>query len=128
MKKGLSEAGLSTAVGDEGGFAPDLGKTADALDFVMRSIERAGYKPGDDVVLALDCAASEYFKDGAYRMDGEGRTMSSDENVRFLADLASRYPLASIEDGMAEDDWGRLGGAHRRARRPRPSSSATTCS
>ena len=105
LKKGLSDAGLSTAVGDEGGFAPDLGKTTDALDFVMRSIEKAGYRPGDDVVLALDCAASEYYRDGAYRMTGEGRTMSSDENVRFLADLAARYPLASIEDGMAEDDW-----------------------
>ena len=105
LKKGLSEAGLSTAVGDEGGFAPDIGKTTDALDFVMRSIEKAGYRPGDDVVLALDCAASEYFRDGAYKMEGEGRTMSSEENARFLADLAARYPLASIEDGMAEDDW-----------------------
>ena len=105
LKKGLSEAGLSTAVGDEGGFAPDIGKTTDALDFVMRSIEKAGYRPGHDVVLALDCAASEYHREGAYEMEGEGRTMSSDENVRFLADLAARYPLASIEDGMAEDDW-----------------------
>jgi len=105
LKKGLSEAGLSTAVGDEGGFAPALGKTTDALDFIMRSIEKAGYRPGDDVVLALDCAASEYFRDGQYRMEGEGRTLSSEENVRFLADLAARYPIASIEDGMAEDDW-----------------------
>ncbi|HZF43325.1 MAG TPA: phosphopyruvate hydratase, partial [Sphingomonadaceae bacterium] len=91
LKKGLSEAGLSTAVGDEGGFAPALGKTTDALDFIMRSIEKAGYRPGDDVVLALDCAASEYFRDGQYRMEGEGRTLSSEENVRFLADLAARY-------------------------------------
>jgi enolase len=105
LKKGLSEAGLSTAVGDEGGFAPALGKTTDALDFVMRSIEKAGYRPGDDVVLALDCAASEYFRDGQYVMAGEGSTLSSEENVRFLADLAARYPIASIEDGMAEDDW-----------------------
>jgi len=105
LKKGLSDAGLSTAVGDEGGFAPALGKTTDALDFIMRSVEKAGYRPGDEVVLALDCAASEYFRDGRYEMAGEGSSFTSDENVRFLADLASRYPIASIEDGMAEDDW-----------------------
>jgi len=104
LKKGLHEAGLSTAVGDEGGFAPDLASARDALDFIMRSVEQAGYRPGDDVVLALDCAATEYFRDGAYRMEGEGRTLSSGEMVDYLAELASAYPIASIEDGMAEDD------------------------
>ena len=105
LKKGLSEAGLSTAVGDEGGFAPALGRTADALDFIMKSVEQAGYRPGEDVLLALDCAATEYYHGGAYRMEGEGRTFSSGEMVDYLADLAGRYPIASIEDGMAEDDW-----------------------
>nr|WP_295370183.1 phosphopyruvate hydratase [uncultured Sphingosinicella sp.] len=105
LKKGLSEAGLSTAVGDEGGFAPALASTRDALDFIMKSVEQAGYRPGDDVVLALDCAATEYFRDGAYRMEGEGRSFSPAEMVDFLAELARDYPIASIEDGMAEDDW-----------------------
>jgi enolase len=105
LKKRLSEAGLSTAVGDEGGFAPALASTRDALDFIMKSVEQAGYRPGDDVVLALDCAATEYYRDGAYRMEGEGRTFSSEEMVAFLAELAAAYPIASIEDGMAEDDW-----------------------
>jgi enolase len=104
LKKGLHEAGLSTAVGDEGGFAPDLGSAHDALNFIMRSIERAGYTPGDDVVLALDCAATEFFKDGAYRMEGEGVTLTPQEMVAWLAELAEAYPIASIEDGMAEDD------------------------
>jgi enolase len=105
LKKRLSEAGLSTAVGDEGGFAPALASTRDALDFIMKSVEQAGYRPGDDVVLALDCAATEYFRDGAYQMEGEGRTFSPEEMVGFLAELASAYPIASIEDGMSEDDW-----------------------
>ncbi|UZK66828.1 phosphopyruvate hydratase [Sphingomonas sp. M1-B02] len=105
LKKKLSEKGLATGVGDEGGFAPALSSTTDALDFIMSSIEAAGYSPGDDVMLALDCAATEYYKDGAYRMVGEGKTLSSAENVDFLADLAARYPIFSIEDGMAEDDW-----------------------
>jgi enolase len=105
LKKGLSEAGLSTAVGDEGGFAPALGRTRDALDFIMKSVERAGYAPGDDVVLALDCAATEYYRDGAYRMEGEERSFSSPEMVDYLAELARDYPIRSIEDGMAEDDW-----------------------
>jgi enolase len=105
LKKGLSEAGLSTAVGDEGGFAPALASTRDALDFIMKSIERARYTPGDDVVLALDCAATEYFRDGAYRMEGEGRTLSPAENADYLAELVRDYPIRSIEDGMAEDDF-----------------------
>src|SRR3546814_1570239 len=90
LKKGLSEAGLSTAVGDEGGFAPALASTTDALDFIMKSVERAGYKPGDDVVLALDCASTEFFKDGAYRMEGEGTTLSPREMADYLADLTRR--------------------------------------
>jgi enolase len=105
LKKRLHDAGLSTAVGDEGGFAPNLASSRDALDFIMKSVEEAGYRPGDDVVLALDCAATEYFSDGAYRMEGEGRSFAPDEMVEFLAELAAAYPIASIEDGMAEDDW-----------------------
>jgi len=104
LKKRLSEAGLSTAVGDEGGFAPALASTRDALDFIMKSVEQAGYSPGDDVVLALDCAATEYFRDGAYRMDGEGRSFTPAEMADYLQELARDYPIASIEDGMAEDD------------------------
>jgi enolase len=104
LKKKLAEAGLSTAVGDEGGFAPDLASARAALDFIMRSVEQAGYRPGDDVVLALDCAATEFFHDGAYRMEGEGRTLAPGEMADFLAELAGAYPIASIEDGMAEDD------------------------
>ncbi|MEA3063619.1 MAG: enolase [Sphingomonadales bacterium] len=105
LKKNLHDAGLSTAVGDEGGFAPNLASARDALDFIMKSVEQAGYAPGDDVVLALDCAATEYFSDGAYRMEGEGRTLSPAEMVDYLAGLARDYPIRSIEDGMAEDDW-----------------------
>jgi enolase len=104
LKKNLHDAGLSTAVGDEGGFAPDLASARDALDFIMKSVEQAGYKPGDDVVLALDCAATEYYRDGAYHMEGEGKTLSPAENADYLAALARDYPIASIEDGMAEDD------------------------
>ena len=105
LKKKLHEKGLATGVGDEGGFAPNIASTTEALDFIMSSIEAAGYTPGDDVMLALDCAATEYYKDGAYRMVGEGKTLSSAENAAFLADLAAKYPIFSIEDGMAEDDW-----------------------
>jgi enolase len=105
LKSALHDAGFSTAVGDEGGFAPAIGSPREALDFILRAIETAGYKPGDDVLLGLDCAASEYFKDGEYRMKGEGRTLSSAEMVDYLAQLAADYPIASIEDGMAEDDW-----------------------
>ena len=104
LKKKLHEKGLATAVGDEGGFAPNLASPTEALDFIMASIEAAGYKPGDNVMLGLDCAATEYFRDGAYHLDGEGRVLSSAEKVDYLADLAARYPIASIEDGMGEDD------------------------
>ncbi|WP_019833639.1 phosphopyruvate hydratase [Sphingomonas sp. PR090111-T3T-6A] len=105
LKKGLHDAGLSTSVGDEGGFAPNIGSTTDALDFIMKSIEKAGYKPGEQVAIALDCASTEFFKDGKYVMAGEGKTLSPDEMAAYLADLAQRYPIWSIEDGMAEDDW-----------------------
>ena len=105
LKKELSAAGLSTGIGDEGGFAPDISSTRDALDFILKSIEKAGYTPGDDVMLALDCAATEYFKDGAYVLSGEGKTLTADENVAYLQALVDDYPILSIEDGCAEDDW-----------------------
>ncbi|HEY9578937.1 MAG TPA: phosphopyruvate hydratase [Rhizorhapis sp.] len=105
LKKGLHEKGLATAVGDEGGFAPTLASTKDALDFIMASIEKAGFKPGDDVVLALDCASTEFFKDGKYVMAGEGTTLTPAQMTDYLADLVSTYPIKSIEDGMAEDDF-----------------------
>jgi enolase len=106
LKSALHSVGLSTAVGDEGGFAPKIDSAREALDYIEKAVSAAGYKLGESVLLALDCAASEYFKDGAYRMEGEGRTLSSSQNADFLAELASAYPIASIEDGMAEDDWG----------------------
>jgi len=105
LKKELSDAGLSTGIGDEGGFAPNLSSSRDALDFILKSIEKAGYKPGEDMHLALDCAATEYFKDGKYVLAGEGKTLSSDENADYLAALVADYPIISIEDGMSEDDW-----------------------
>jgi len=105
LKKELAAAGLNTGIGDEGGFAPDLSSARAALDFLLRSIETAGYRPGEDVFLALDCAATEYFRDGRYEMKGEGLSLSAAENVDFLAQLAADYPIASIEDGCAEDDW-----------------------
>lgn len=105
LKRQLKEAGHSTNVGDEGGFAPNLSSATEALDFVLRAIEAAGYRPGDDVALALDCAATEFYKDGAYELAGEGNTLGSDEMVDYLADLVRRYPIVSVEDGMAEDDW-----------------------
>jgi len=105
LKKELSSAGMSTGLGDEGGFAPELGSTRDALDFILKSIEKTGYRPGEEIYLALDCAATEYFKDGAYVLAGEGKTLSSAENVAYLESLVNDYPIISIEDGMAEDDW-----------------------
>ena len=105
LKKALKDAGHNTNVGDEGGFAPSVKSTDDALDFIMGAIEAAGRRPGEDVVLALDCAATEYYKDGKYEMEGEGKSLGSDEMVEYLADLTKRYPIVSIEDGMAEDDW-----------------------
>jgi enolase len=105
LKKLLHDAGHNTAVGDEGGFAPNLASTDEAISFVMRAIEKAGYKPGDQVALALDAASTEFFKDGKYRLEGEGKTLGSDEMVKYWQDLIGRYPIVSIEDGMAEDDW-----------------------
>ncbi len=105
LKKGLHDKGLATAVGDEGGFAPNLASTRDALDFVMASIEKAGFKPGQDVALALDCAATEFFKNGKYEISGEGLSLSPVEMADYLAKLAADYPIRSIEDGMGEDDF-----------------------
>ncbi|HJU76987.1 MAG TPA: phosphopyruvate hydratase [Sphingomicrobium sp.] len=105
LESALHGAGLSTSVGDEGGFAPQIDSAREALDYIEKAVSAAGYSLGGDVLLALDCAASEYFKDGAYRMQGEGITLSSAENADYLASLASDYPIASVEDGMAEDDW-----------------------
>ncbi|WP_435168280.1 phosphopyruvate hydratase [Falsirhodobacter sp. 1013] len=105
LKKELSAAGHNTNVGDEGGFAPNLNSSRDALDFILKSIEKAGYRPGEDIFLALDCASTEYFRDGRYDMKGEGKVLSSAENVDYLAALCADYPIISIEDGCAEDDW-----------------------
>jgi len=105
LKKALKDAGHSTSVGDEGGFAPNLKSADEALAFIMKAIEAAGYKPGDDVMLALDCAATEYFKDGKYVLAGEGKTLDAAGMIKYLEDLVKRYPIVSIEDGMAEDDW-----------------------
>ena len=105
LKKELTKAGLSTGIGDEGGFAPNLSSTRDALDFILQAIEKAGYKAGEDVYLALDCAATEYYRDGKYHMKGEGVSLSSEENVAYLRALVNDYPIISIEDGMSEDDW-----------------------
>ena len=105
LKKKLHDKGLATAVGDEGGFAPNLATPSDALDFIMASVEAAGYRPGEDVMLALDCAATEYYKKGNYVLEGEGRTLTPSENAAYLAELCAKYPIASIEDGMSEDDF-----------------------
>ncbi|HYC04821.1 MAG TPA: phosphopyruvate hydratase [Azospirillaceae bacterium] len=105
LKKKLKDAGHNTAVGDEGGFAPNLQSTDEALDFIMRAVEAAGYKPGQDVLLALDAASTEFFKDGKYHLEGEGKTLGAQEMARYWEDLIGRYPIVSIEDGMAEDDW-----------------------
>ena len=105
LKKELSAAGMSTGLGDEGGFAPELKSTRDALDFILKSIEKAGFKPGEDMYLALDAASTEYFKDGRYEMKGEGLSLTPDENVAYLQALVNDYPIISIEDGCAEDDW-----------------------
>ena len=105
LKKELSSQGHNTNVGDEGGFAPNIGSAIQALDFIMKSVESAGYKPGEDVFIALDCAASEFFDNGVYNLKGEGRTLDSGEMATYLEELSNQYPIVSIEDGMAEDDW-----------------------
>ena len=105
LKKELSAGGFNTGIGDEGGFAPNISSTREALDYILKSIEKAGYKPGEDIYLALDCASTEYFKGGKYEMKGEGKSFTSAENVAYLAALCADYPIISIEDGCAEDDW-----------------------
>lgn len=105
LKAELRAAGLSTGIGDEGGFAPDIASTREALDLILKSVDKAGYRPGDDIVLALDCAATEYFRGGRYELRGEGVTLSPEENVGYLEALVADYPIVSIEDGCAEDDW-----------------------
>ena len=105
LKKVLAERGLSTAIGDEGGFAPDLGSNEEACQLLVQAIEQAGFTPGEQIAIALDPASTEFYRDGAYVLAGEGRTLSSDEIVGFYADLVERYPIVSIEDGMAEEDW-----------------------
>ncbi|MDH3335229.1 MAG: phosphopyruvate hydratase [Rhodospirillaceae bacterium] len=105
LKSLLANAGHNTNVGDEGGFAPALGGTTEAIEYILEAIGHAGYKPGSDVMLALDAASTEFYVDGKYELKGEGKSLSSDEMVKYLADLSSNYPIFSIEDGMAEDDW-----------------------
>ena len=105
LKGVLSDRGLSTSVGDEGGFAPNLGSNEEAVQLLVEAVERAGLTPGEDMALALDAASTEFFSDGAYHLAGEGRTLAPDEMATYLADLADRYPIVSIEDGMAEEDW-----------------------
>src|SRR5688572_10077023 len=105
LKKALKDAGHNTNVGDEGGFAPNLPSAEAALDFIMKSIEQAGYKPGKDMVIGLDCAATEFFKSGAYHYEGTGQKLSPQQQAEYLAKLVSAYPIATIEDGMSEDDW-----------------------
>ena len=105
LKKALSDGGYGTNVGDEGGFAPNLKSADEALSYIMKSIEAAGYKPEEDVLIALDAASSEFYKDGKYHLAGEGKVLGSDEMVAYYADLTSRFPIVSIEDGLDEDDW-----------------------
>ncbi len=105
LKNLLGGAGHNTNVGDEGGFAPSLGGTTEAVEYILEAIGAAGYKPGTDIMLALDAASTEFYVDGKYELKGEGKSLSSDEMVKYLADLSSNYPIFSIEDGMAEDDW-----------------------
>lgn len=105
LKKELLSAGLSTGIGDEGGFAPNISSAREALDFILKSVEKAGFAPGEDFMLALDCASTEYFRDGRYELLGEGMSLSREENVSYIAALCSDYPILSVEDGCAEDDW-----------------------
>jgi enolase len=105
LRQALADAGHSTSVGDEGGFAPDFATAEEACDFALAAIETAGYRPGEDCYLALDCAASELFEGGIYRFKGEGVDRDASDQIQYLADLVARYPIVSIEDGMAEDDW-----------------------
>ena len=120
LKRTLHDAGLATAVGDEGGFAPDLDSNEAALEVLVAGIEAAGYRPGEDVAIALDPATSELYEGGAYVLEHEGRTLSPEELAAYWADISSRYPVLSIEDGMDEEDWDGWKRAHRRDRRARP--------
>lgn len=105
LRKQLKDAGHSTNVGDEGGFAPNLATADEALGFIMKAVEKAGFQPGEDIVLALDCAATEYYRDGRYHLEGEGKSLEAEAMARYLAELVGRYPIVSIEDGMSEEDW-----------------------
>ncbi len=105
LKKVLNQKGLNTAIGDEGGFAPDLSSNEEAIGIILEATEKAGYKPGDDIMIALDVAATELYKDGKYVLEGEGKELSSEEMVNFYLELVEKYPIVSIEDGLAEDDW-----------------------
>ncbi|MBI1252844.1 MAG: phosphopyruvate hydratase [Hyphomonas sp.] len=105
LKKTLHDAGHNTNVGDEGGFAPNIGSTDEAIGFILKAIEKAGYRPGDDIALALDAASTEFYRKGKYELAGEGKSLTSEQFARYLVDLCDRYPILSIEDGMAEDDW-----------------------
>lgn len=105
LKKVLNEKGLNTAIGDEGGFAPDLSSNEEAIEVIIEAVKRAGYKPGNDIMLALDVAATELYKDGKYVLEGEGKELTSEEMVDFYLELVEKYPIISIEDGLAEDDW-----------------------
>jgi enolase len=105
LKKGLHDAGHNTNVGDEGGFAPNLKSADEALSFIAKAVEKAGYRIGEDITFALDPASTEFFKDGKYHLEGEGKVLDSEGIVRYYADLVGRYPIVSIEDGCAEDDW-----------------------
>ena len=105
LRQVLSERGMATAIGDEGGFAPDLRSNEEAITLLLEAVERAGLTPGDDMSIALDVASTEFYRDGAYHLAGEGRSLTSDEMADWLADLSDRYPIVSIEDGMAEEDW-----------------------
>ena len=105
LKKVLHERGLATAIGDEGGFAPNLASNEEAVQLLLEAVEKAGFTPGDDIAIALDAASTEFYEDGAYVLAGEGRTLSPDDMVGYLSDLVAKYPIVSIEDGMAEEDW-----------------------
>ncbi len=128
LKGILHDRGLSTAVGDEGGFAPDLESNEEAIQILVEAIEKAGFALGDEIAIAMDPATSELFRDGAYHLDGEGKVLSPSDMAAYWERLVDTYPIVSIEDGMDENDWDGLGDAHRRHRLARCSSSATTCS
>ncbi len=128
LKSVLKGRGLGTSVGDEGGFAPDLRSNEEALETILEAIGKAGYAAGEDILLGLDVASTEFYENGKYNLVGEGKRLTSEQFIDFLADWAAQYPIITIEDGMAEDDWARLEAADRQARQQAPSWSATICS